>query len=48
MQYIKGTIGLPLILSIDKDGNIKCYVDVEFAAHKDTSIHSCGLTNMVT
>ena len=27
MKYIQGTIGLPLILSIDKSGNIKWYVD---------------------
>ena len=27
MKYIQGTIGLPLILSIDKSVNIKWYVD---------------------
>ena len=34
MKYIQDTIGLPLILSIYKYGNIKCYVDAEFAVHK--------------
>ena len=27
MKYIQGTIGLPLIFSVDKSGNIKWYVD---------------------
>ena len=35
MKYIQGTIGLPLILSINKSGNIKWYVNAEFAVHKD-------------
>ena len=30
MKYIQGTIGLPLILSIDKSGNIKWYIDAAF------------------
>ena len=34
-----------MILSIYKYGNIKWYVDEEFAVHKDMSIHTGGLTN---
>ena len=48
MDYIQGTIGLPLILSIDKSGNIKWYVDAAFSVHKDTRIHTGGFMNMGT
>ena len=48
MKHIKGTIGLPLILSIDKSGNIKWYVDASFAVHKDTRSHTGGFMNMGT
>ena len=34
MYYIQGNIGLPLILSINKPGNIKWYVDAAFSVHK--------------
>ena len=37
-----------MILSIDKSGNIKWYVDAAFAAHKDTKIHSGGFMTMGT
>ena len=40
MKYIQGTIGIPLILSIDKSGNIKWYIDASFAVHKDMRSHN--------
>ena len=43
MKYIQGTIGLPLILSIHKSGNIKRYVDASFEIHKDMRNHTGGL-----
>ena len=46
MKYLQGTIGLPLILSIDKSGNIKWYVDAFFAAHKDMRSHTGGFMTM--
>ena len=48
MNYIQGNIGLTLILSIDKSGNIKWYVDAAFAVHKDMSSHTGGFINMGT
>ena len=48
MKYIQGTIGLPLILSIDNSGNIKWYVDAYFAVHKDMRSHTGGLMTMGT
>ena len=48
MKYIQATIGLPLILSIEKYGNIKWYVDAEFAVHKDMKSHTGGVMTMVT
>ena len=48
MKYIQGTIGLPLILSIDKSGNIKWYVDAAFAVHKDMRSHTGGFMSMGT
>ena len=39
-KYIQGTIGLPLILSIDKSGNIKRYVDALFSLRNDTRSHT--------
>ena len=46
MKYIQGTIGLPLIFSIDKSGNIKWYVDSSFAVHKYMRIHTGGFVTM--
>ena len=37
-----------MILSIDKTGNIKWYVDASFAVHKDMRNHNGGLINMGT
>ena len=48
LKYIQGTIGLPLILSIDKSGNIKLYVDALFVVHKDMRSHTGGFVNMGT
>ena len=47
LKYIHGGIGLPLILPIDKSGNINYYVDTSFAVHKDPRIHTGGLITMV-
>ena len=47
MKYIQVTIGLPLILSIKKSGNIKWYVDAAFAVHKDMRSHIGGFMTMV-
>ena len=48
MNYIQVNIGLPLILSISKPGNIKWYVDAEFEVHKDMRSHTVGFMTMVT
>ena len=48
MKYIQGAIGVPLILSIDKSGNIKWYIDAAFAVHKDMRSHTGGIMNMGT
>ena len=48
MEYIQRIIGLPLILSINKSGNIKWYFDAAFVVHKDTRIHTGGFMNRVT
>ena len=47
MNYIQGTIFLPLIFLIDKSGGIKWYVDAEFSVHKDMRSHTGGLMTMV-
>ena len=46
MTYIQGTIGLPLIFSIDKSGNIKWYVDAAFAVHYVMRSHTGGFMTM--
>ena len=48
MNYIQGTIDLPLIISINKSGNIKCYVDAEFVVHKETRSYNYGFVTMGT
>ena len=35
-------------MSINKSGNIKWYVDAEFAVHKDMRSHTGGFMTMVT
>ena len=42
MKYVRGTIGLPLIMPIEKYGNIKWSVDAEFAVHKYMRTHTGG------
>ena len=48
MKYIQGTIGLPLILSIEKHFNINWYVDASFAVYKYMRRHTGGFMNMGT
>ena len=48
INYIQGTIGLPLVFSINKSGNIKGYVDADFAVHEDMRIHTGDFIAMVT
>ena len=48
MNYIQGTIGLPLIFLINSSGNIKWYVDVSFAVHKYMSSHTGGFVTIET
>ena len=48
MKYIQGIIGLPLILSIDKSGNIKWCVNAEFKVYKDMKIHTSSFMTMGT
>ena len=47
INYIQGTIRLPLIMPIDKSGNIKWSVDVSFSMHQDMRIHMGGFTTIV-
>ena len=47
-KYIQGNIFLPLILSINKSGNIKWFFDAAFAIHKDMSRHTGGFMTMET
>ena len=47
MKYLQGTMGLPLILSIDdKARNIKVYINSKFAFHKDKSRYTRAFTAM--
>ena len=48
MKYIQGTIGLPLIFSINKSVNINWYFDAAFAVHKDMRSHTGGFIAMGT
>ena len=48
MNYIQVNIGLPLIFSINKSGNIKWYVDAEFSVHKYMRSHNGGFMTMGT
>ena len=47
INYIQGTIGLPLLFSINKSGNINWYIDASFIVHKDFSSHTGGFMAMV-
>ena len=44
--YNLGTIGLPLFLSINRQGNIKWYVDAAFELNKDMRSHTGGFMTM--
>ena len=48
IKYIQVIVGIQLILSIDKPGNIKWYVDAELVFHKDMSYHTGGFMSMGT
>ena len=48
MQFTKGTICLPLILSMKSFVNIKWYVDVAFAVHNDRMSHPGGFMKIGT
>ena len=48
INYIQVTIGLPLILSIDKSVNIKWCIYAVLAMHKDMRSHTGGFMTMVT
>ena len=48
MNYIQGTIGIPLLFLINKSGDIKWYVDAVFAVNNNMSSHTGGFMNMVT
>ena len=45
-KYIQVTIGLSLVFSINKSGNIKWYIDAAFAVHKDMRRHTGGFMTM--
>ena len=46
VKKIKGTIGIPLILSMDTSGHIKWYVNAAFPVHKGIRRHTGGFTTM--
>ena len=48
IKYVQGTIVLPLILEIDKYGNIKWYFDAGFLVHVDIRSHTGGFVAMGT
>ena len=48
MKYLKGTIGLPLILGIDDKGVIKWFVDASFAVHNYMKSHTGMFMSMGT
>ena len=48
VKYIQGTIGIQLILSIIKSGNIKWYVGAAFSVQNEMRIHIGGFMTMGT
>ena len=46
MKYLEGTIGLPLILGMDKKGKIRWYIDAAFAVHNDMKSHTGAVMTM--
>ena len=44
-KYVRGTKDLPLILSVDKSGILKCYIDGFHAVHPNMRVNTgVGLT----
>ena len=48
MNHIQGTIGLSLLVSINKAENIKWYIDAAFAVQKYIRSHTGGFMTMGT
>jgi hypothetical protein len=46
MKYLEGTIGLPLILGMDKTGKIRWYINAAFAVHNDMKSHTGAVMTM--
>jgi hypothetical protein len=46
MKYLQATIGLPLILAMDKSGKIRWYIDAAFAVHNDMKSHTGAMMTM--
>ncbi|VEU38525.1 unnamed protein product [Pseudo-nitzschia multistriata] len=46
MKYLRGSIGLPLILGIDGSGQLKWYIDAAFAVHNDMKSHTGMMMTM--
>ena len=47
IDYTQGTIGMTMILSMDRSGNIKWYFDAAFTVHEDMRSNTGGFMNMV-
>ena len=45
-RYLDGTIGIPLILSMDESGKMRWYVDAAFAVHNDMKSHTGATMTM--
>jgi len=45
-RYLDGTIGLPLILAMDKSGKMQWHVDASFAVHNDMKSHTGATMTM--
>jgi hypothetical protein len=48
MKYLQATIGLPLVLGMDKTGRIRWYIDAAFAVHNDMKSHTGAVMTMGT
>ena len=48
MKYLEATIGLPLILAMDKTGRIQWYIDAAFAVHNGMKSHTGAVMTMGT
>ena len=45
-RYLDGTIGPPLILTMDKSGEMQWHVDASFAVHNDMKSHTGATMTM--